>query len=127
MRAALAFISSAPDIDQERTGLAGYSFGASVVLPVAIQDRQVSLMALVSPALSDSGWEQLKTYSKPKLLIVGDNDFVIPLQRFRQYVQDISEPTQCQVISGADHFWWGYEDEMTQKVTEFFITGFNQT
>ena len=125
LEAALTFVSSTPNTDQTRIGLAGYSFGASVVLPVAIQDRRVSLMALISPALSDFGWEQLKTYSKPKLLIVGDNDFVIPLQRFRKHTQDISEPTQCQVISGADHFWWGFEDDVAHKVTQFFLTGFS--
>ena len=127
VKAALAFISSTPDIDPKRIGLAGYSFGASVVLPVVLQDGRVSLMVLVSPALSDSGWEQLKACSKSKLLIAGDNDFVIPLQRFRQYVEDTSGPEQCQVIPEADHFWWGYEEEVAQKVTEFFIAGFNQT
>jgi len=125
VKAALALISSTPDIDQKRIGLAGYSFGASVALPVAIQDEWVNLLALVSPALSDSAWEQLKQYPKPKLLISGDYDFVIPLQKFQQYTEDIPEPKQCQVISGADHFWQGYEEEVADKVTKFFASGFN--
>ena len=47
VKAALAFISTTPDIDQKRTGLAGYSFGAGVALPVALQDERVNLLALV--------------------------------------------------------------------------------
>ena len=125
IKAALAFVSSTPDIDQGRIGLAGYSFGASVALPVAIEDKQISLLALVSPALSDSGWEQLKAYSKPKFLVSGDNDFVIPLPQFEQYIKDIPEPKQHQVIVGADHFWRGYEEEVAQKVTQFFVAGFS--
>ena len=64
VEAALALTMSTKDIDSARVGLAGYSFGASVALPVAIKDERVSLLALVSPALSDSGWEKLKGYLK---------------------------------------------------------------
>jgi len=126
VKAAIAFVLSTSDIDPERIGLAGYSFSASVIVPVARNDERVNLLALVSPALSDSGWEQLKEYSREKLLIIGDRDFVIPLPKFQQYITDIPEPKQCQVISGADHFWRGYEAEVARKVTQFFISGFSQ-
>ena len=126
VKAALAFILSTPDIDIKKIGLAGYSFGTSVALPVALQDERVSLLALVSPALSDSGWEQLKGYRQSKFLIVGDTDFVIPLEQFQQHIKDIPAPRQYQVVSGADHFWWGYEEAVAQKVTQFFAAGFSQ-
>lgn len=126
LKAALTFVLTTPNIDPKRVGLVGYSFGANVALPVALQDGRVNVLALVSPALSDSGWEQLKEYTKPKFLIVGDADSVIPLERFQQYIKDVPEPKQYQVISEADHFWWGYEEELAQKVTQFFATGFNQ-
>jgi alpha/beta superfamily hydrolase len=126
VKAALSFVSTTPDIDPKRIGLAGYSFGASVALLVALQDERVNLLALVSPALSDSGWEQLKGYAKPKLLISGNYDFVIPRPQFEQYTKDIPEPKQCQVISGADHFWQGYEEEVAQNVAKFFVASFSQ-
>jgi len=125
VRAALALVLSSPNIDPKRIGLAGYSFGTSVALPVAVQDGRVSLLALVSPALLDSGWEQLKGYTKPKFIIMGDNDFVIPQQQLRQLVKDIPEPKQCQIIRGADHFWAGFEEEVAQKVTQFFVDDFS--
>jgi len=125
IKAALTLVSSTPDIDQKRIGLAGYSFGASVALPVALNDERISQLALVSPALSDAGWEQLKGYYKPKFLIAGDADFVIPLPQFEQYIKDIPQPRECEVILGADHFWQGYEAEVARKVTQFFTAGFN--
>jgi alpha/beta superfamily hydrolase len=125
LKAALALALTTPGIDQERIGMAGYSFGASVALPVAIQDKHISMLALVSPALSGSGWEQLKGYTKPKFLIVGDNDFVIPEPELQQLVRDIPEPKQYEVIAGADHFWGGFEEEIAQKVTQFFADGFS--
>ncbi|MFC1928535.1 alpha/beta hydrolase [Chloroflexota bacterium] len=126
VRTALAFILSTPHIDSKGIGLAGYSFGAMVALPVALQDERINHLALVSPPLSDSGWEQLKGYSKSKFLIVGDADSFISPEHFRQHVKDMPDAKQYRMVSGADHFWRGYEGEVAQKVTEFFVTGFNQ-
>ncbi len=126
IRAALSLVLSSPDIDAQKIGLAGYSFGAGVALPVALQDERVSRLALVSPALSDAGWEQLTEYDKPKFLVIGDADFVISLERFRERIQEVPGPKQYQVISGADHFWWGYRELLAQKITDFFTAGFSQ-
>lgn len=126
VKAALTFVSLSPEINATKIGLAGYSFGASVALPVAIQHERVNLLALVSPALSATGWEQLKGYRKSKLIMIGDADFVIPLEQFRQYIDDIPDPKQYHVIQDADHFWRGYEEEVGQKVTQFFASGFSR-
>jgi len=124
VKAALDFVASTANIDQKRKGLAGYSFGASVALPVAVQDERVSMLALVSPALSEEGWEELRRYTRPKFVIAGDNDFVIPEPEFLKHAEAIPEPKQYQVIAGADHFWGGYEEEVADKVSQFFAEGF---
>jgi hypothetical protein len=126
VKAALSLALTTPHIDPEMIGLTGYSFGAGVALPVAVKDERVSLLALVSPALSESDWEQLKNYTRPKLMIIGNHDFVIPLPRFEEYIKDLPEPKQCHIIYGADHFWMGYEDEVAQKVAQFFATSFSR-
>ena len=125
--AALDLTSYTAGIDSRRIGLAGYSFGTSVVLAVAVRERRVSLLGLVSPALSDSGWKQLKEYPKPKFIASGNNDSVVPLEQLQRHIKDIPEPKQYEIISGADHFWQGYEEEIARKVTHFFINGFRQT
>ena len=126
VKAALALVRARPEIDAEKVGLTGYSFGATVALPVALQDDGVSLLALISPPLADSAWEQLKGYPKPKLLMVGSADAFVPAREFQQYAKDMPEPKQYFVVSGADHFWWGYEGEVAQKVAQFFAAGFNE-
>jgi len=122
--AALDFVLSANGIDTVRIGLAGYSFGAGVALPVAVQDERVGCLALVSPALSDSGWAQLKGYPGSKFIVVGDADFVIPTEIFQQHIKDITEPGQYKIVPGADHFWCGFETEVAQGVSRFFNDGF---
>ena len=56
--------------------------------------------------------------------VFGDADKVIQKDNYQNYVEMISEPLQYQVISGADHFWRGYEEELAAIVTRFFINGF---
>ncbi len=58
VKAALDFAIATDGIDTERIGLAGYSFGGMVALPVAIRDERVKKLALVSPMLSEGGWEE---------------------------------------------------------------------
>ncbi|MFC1991341.1 alpha/beta hydrolase [Chloroflexota bacterium] len=126
VKAALDFVLSSPDVDSDKIGLAGYSFGAMVALRVAVQDKRVSLLGLVSAPLSDAEWEQLKEYDKPGLLVVGDADQMIPLERFQQHIKDIPDPEQYQIVPGADHFWGGHEEAVARKVSRFFYAGFNQ-
>lgn len=122
VKAALDFVSSVPAIDPQRIGLAGYSFGGGVALPVALQYQRISLLALVSPALSDTAWQQLKEYPGPAFIIIGDADSTIGFEKFQQNMKDA---TRYHVVPGADHFWMGFEEEVARRVARFFATGFS--
>ena len=123
--AALSLVTASPDIEPDKIGLAGYSFGAGVAAPVAVNDARAKLLALVSPFLSDSNWELLKSYTAPKFLVSGEHDFVIPAAQFQKHLEEMAEPKQGELMAGVDHFWMGHEDELAQKVTRFFVTGFS--
>lgn len=125
-RAALTLASSTTGIDRQMIGLAGYSFGGSVALSTAAENGAVNLLALVSPALSDAGWEQLKAYSRPVLLISGEYDPVVPPEQIQQYAKQTIDLKRIEIIPGVDHLWQGYEAELAQKVTGFFFTGFSR-
>ncbi len=124
VRAALEFLSSEAVVDQEKIGLAGYSFGGSVALPVALEEKRVACLALVSPALTDSGWGELEKLTRPKLTIVGGIDSVIQMDRFQQYIKAARNPTEYHVVPGADHFWGAHEDELVGEVVAFFNARF---
>jgi alpha/beta superfamily hydrolase len=121
VKAALDFAIAGEGIDKDRIGLAGYSFGGGVALPVAVKDERVKKLALVSPALAEGGWKELERYAKPKFVITGENDFVVPMERFSKLAGDM--PEQYRVVAGADHFWGGYEAEVAEKVSGFFGEG----
>ncbi len=121
VRAALSFLSSMEGVERGRIGLVGYSFGALVALPVALQDGRVQALALISLLLAASpDSEGLMSYLKPKILLCGGRDDFIPVPEFLHLVERIPEPKQYEVISGADHFWWGYEEKVAGAVATFF-------
>lgn len=119
-KAAISWLVSQPAVDGKRLGLLGYSFGAAVALPVACYDERVKAVALISLPPGRSHLSQLKGCTKPKLMVCGTDDFVVSLDQAKLMNQEAAEPKQFELISGADHFWLGYETELVGKVAAFF-------
>lgn len=120
VEAAISFISTVKEVDSKRIGLAGYSAGAGFALPVGFSDARIRALAAVSPPLLMFDFNFLKSCPKPKLLISGNRDNLIPTDQFLEFCQDLPEPKEYESIEGADHFWWGYEPRLADKVTTFF-------
>ncbi|MGB6873985.1 MAG: dienelactone hydrolase family protein [Dehalococcoidia bacterium] len=120
VEAAISFISTVKEVDSERIGLAGYSAGAGFALPVGFNDDRIRALAAVSPPLPMFDFDFLKSCPKPKLLISGSRDELIPTDQFLEFCQNLPEPKECENIEGADHFWWGYESRLAAKVAAFF-------
>ena len=118
--AALSWLISQPAVDSNRVGLLGYSFGAAVALPVACADERVKALALISLPPGSSQMSQLKGCTKPKLIVCGTDDFVVPLDQAKLMDREAAEPKQLEIVSGADHFWREYETVLGEKVTVFF-------
>jgi alpha/beta superfamily hydrolase len=121
VEAAISFISMVKEVDSKRIGLAGYSAGAGFALPVGFNDDRIRALAAVSPPLPMFDFDFLKSCPKPKLLISGSRDDLIPINQFLEFCQNLPEPKEYESIEGADHFWWGYESSLAAKVTAFFI------
>jgi hypothetical protein len=120
VEAAISFISTVNEVDSKRIGLAGYSAGAGFALPVGFNDDRIKALAAVSPPLPMFDFDFLKSCPKPKLLISGSRDELIPANQFLEFCQNLPEPKEYESIEGADHFWWGYESRLAAKVVAFF-------
>jgi alpha/beta superfamily hydrolase len=120
VEAAISFMSTVKEVDSKRIGIAGYSAGAGFALPVGFDDARIRALAAVSPPLPMFDFDFLKSCPKPKLLISGSRDNLIPADQFLEFCQNLPEPKECVSIEGADHFWLGYESSLAAKVTAFF-------
>lgn len=122
--AALDHLRSSKRVDPARIGLVGYSFGTRVALPVALRNKAVKAVALVSPFATDEDWDSARNSSIPRLFLCGSDDQHISCHRVQRLAGDLDGPSRCEIVSGADHFWWGYEGQVARKVAKFFSAVF---
>jgi hypothetical protein len=117
-RAALKQLLSLPEVDEKRSGLIGYSFGAMVAAEVA--SGALRALALVSPPITSS--DLRVAWGCPALVLGGDQDPIAPIDR----LEVLTEPAgvELHITSGADHSWLGFEDELGGALAEFFSRHF---
>lgn len=120
IKAALTFLQKEGHSSSYLMGLAGYSFGAGVALPVACEDDRVCAVALISPYIEDRRYDLLADCTIPKLIIGGSCDDLILPDEVRLYADRSAEPKDFKIIDGADHFWIGHEKELSLEVSQFF-------
>ncbi len=117
VKAAVDYLMSKQESDGDDIGLVGYSFGGSVAFPAAVEDKRIMKLVLISPALNDQGWQDLIDYPNPKLILIGDSDEVVSFSRVKKYFTGNKD---FHVVAGADHFWWGYDSEVSARISDFF-------
>jgi hypothetical protein len=44
----------------------------------------------------------------------------MPSEELERLAGELPQPAQFELIDGPDHFWWGYEGVVGQKVADFF-------
>ncbi len=117
---ALELMKDWPGADERRLGVAGYSFGASVVLGSPALHRKARAFALISPPLRALESTELRTNNHPTLVIAGDRDKLVQSDQFPAALESFAQPPTCHVVAGADHFWFGHENQLAPRVAEFF-------
>ncbi|MCX5998151.1 MAG: prolyl oligopeptidase family serine peptidase [Chloroflexi bacterium] len=116
---ALGFLESTTYVDAGRIGVVGYSFGAMVALPAALRHGRCRALALVSPFLDSSGWDQLRSYDGARFLLCGTEDTFISCREAHRWAKEMTGRLEFHAMAGADHFWWGFEDEVARRVAGF--------
>jgi len=115
---ALSFLSNLECIEPDRIGLCGYSFGANMSMYAASGNEYVKALALISPVISQSS--PLQHFAGPELILWGSEDHMVPTVNIASQINKPGGSLKCEVISGADHFWGGYEDIVATKIAAFF-------
>ncbi len=116
--AALAHLPQLPEVDDDRAGIVGYSFGAAVALLAAGEGLR-AVVAVSTPTIA-RGLSEIAIRC-PALLVVGEQDQVAPPSRLASLGQAIGPQAELVVVPGADHFWWGAEDRLAAIVSDFLV------
>lgn len=114
--AALAFLSQCQKVERGRIALIGYSFGGMVALSTCKRNPLVKSIAAISPVVTPG---LLQGNDKPTLLICGDKDEMTPPANIIDNPEKNFDNFFVKIIKGADHFWMGYEKELSDNVFSF--------
>jgi hypothetical protein len=111
----------------KRVGLAGYSFGGGVALGAAPDAPGLAALAVVSAAGEDNPEaESLAKLTMPKLLVTGDADSFATVEKIEELAGLMPAPVETEVYPRTDHFWWGSEQQMAERVASFFRASFER-
>ena len=120
VKSALELLKNLPGVDRRRLGLAGYSFGAGMILAGVSRYSACKCFALISPPPRFYKDTALSKDKRPKLLISGDQDRSVPAEEFSVFAESLPQPVEFKLVPGADHFWGRHVQEAASKVADFF-------
>jgi alpha/beta superfamily hydrolase len=83
------------------------SFGAWVALTAGAEDARVSLLAGIAPPVDRYNFSVLLQCRRPKFLIHGEDDEIVPVRQVRAFYATLPEPKELAVIDEANHLFEG--------------------
>ncbi len=115
--AALDYARGQPGMQAASIILAGYSFGAAAAWRAAPNAGALDALVLIAAPL-----QMIKAGAVPPVrnivLIGGSQDSFCPAAGLKDLCERVGKHAAFRVIDGADHFFGGYEEDVTTALTE---------
>ena len=111
VRAAVAYQA---DSGMKQIDLVGYSFGAWVNGHLNCTRAGIANMVMVSPPVAFINFESVSTIDCLELIVTGSRDDIAPAGMIKLSYPKWNAAAQFEVISGADHFYSGYENKLEE-------------
>lgn len=117
LRAAIEFVETR--YPTAEIWVAGFSFGAAVLLrSVACDDRVRAIIAAGVP-VSKYDFSEIARCAKPKLFVQGSRDEYGSVAELGRLFALLDDPKELRVVDNADHFFEGHLSELSQAVSAF--------
>lgn len=97
---------------------AGASFGSWIAVSVGAVDPRVSLLVAIAPPVDVFDFDVLNGCAKPKFLVHGEEDALIPIRLVRRLYAQIPEPKELAVVDAAGHLFEGRASEVGDAIEE---------
>jgi len=107
--------------------VAGYSFGAWIVLKAVRKGLEADSLVLISPPLDLLPFGDLNLPSGPCLVTLGDKDDFCGVASLSKWVSSHSSSiprVSIELLAGCDHFYWNNEEKLVVKITDFLDAHF---
>jgi alpha/beta superfamily hydrolase len=97
---------------------AGFSFGAYVALTAGAEDDRICALIGVAPPVNRYDFEAVKRSTKPKFIIHGESDELIPLKQVREFYAQLADPKELVEIDRANHLFDGQVGEVADALED---------
>jgi alpha/beta superfamily hydrolase len=98
--------------------LLGYSFGCSLLPPLARCDETAPLV-LIAPTIGTHDYAAHETLPNPLLVIASENDFAVDAGRLRRWFERLRAPKRLLQAPLDNHFFRGHESWLVETVATF--------
>ena len=121
-RAALDFMAARhPDLE---LWTAGFSFGSYIALTVGAADDRACALIGIAPPVDRYDYAAVQASAKPKFIVHGERDELIPLRAVREFYARLQEPKELIEIDRANHLFEGQASEVGDAL-EDLLAGFS--
>ena len=115
-RAAVAYVAGEhPDLE---LWAAGFSFGSWVAATVGASDDRICALILIAPPVNKYDFAAVKASAKPKFIVHGEADELIPLKAVRKMYAELQDPKELVEIDRANHLFDGQASEVGDALEE---------
>ena len=115
-RAAVDFMAGRyPDLEM---WAAGFSFGSYIAMTVGADDDRMCTLVGIAPPVNRYEYTSVKLSTKPKFIVHGESDELIPLKAVREFYAQLHEPKELVEIDRANHLFDGQASEVGDALEE---------
>jgi len=97
---------------------AGMSFGSWIALERGAVDPRVTALVAIAPPVDRYDFANLAQSTKPKFLVHGEADELVPLKAVWSFYGALPEPKELVVIDGANHLFDGHVMEVAEAMQD---------
>ena len=91
---------------------AGFSFGSYIAMTTGAEDDRVCALIGIAPPVDRYDYGVVQQSSKPKFLVHGEADELIPLRAVREFYARLHEPKEFVEVDRANHLFDGQASEV---------------
>jgi len=97
---------------------AGFSFGAYIALTAGAADDRICALIGIAPPVNRYDFDAVKKSPKPKFIIHGEADELIPLKQVREFYAQLADPKELVEIDRANHLFDGQVSEVADAIED---------
>ena len=121
-RAAVDYLSERyPDLEM---WAAGFSFGSYIAMTAGADDDRICALIGIAPPVNRYEFASVKLSTKPKFIVHGESDELIPLKTVREFYARLQDPKEFVEIDRANHLFDGQAGEVGDALEEL-LTDFS--